>query len=291
MKKLLVLIFAAVFAVGCTSKGSSTSPVLAEINGTKITKEYFIKEINRVPEWARGRFQNEEGRKEFLEEIIKKELLYQDAMKKGLHKDQEFEQRVEEFKKMTLISVLLKKEIEEKQKVDTKEVREYYDKNPDEFKVGLEVRAKHILVETEAEAEDILKKIKAGESFSDLAERLSKDKGSAKKGGDLGFFSRGRMLPEFEKVAFSLKPGEISNPVRTRFGYHIIKITDRKEGRLGDFEEVKGIIEKKLTVEKQKNLFDSYIKKLKKEYNVETYESELKTLEKGEEETQETEKQ
>ncbi len=134
MKKLLVLMFVAIFAVGCSSKESPTNSVLAEVNTSTITKEDFIEKINRLPEWARSRFQSEKGKKEFLEEIIKEELLYQEAKKQGLNKDKKFQDRVEEFKKMTLISALLKKEIEEKAKTDAKELREFYDKNRDEFK-------------------------------------------------------------------------------------------------------------------------------------------------------------
>lgn len=284
MKRLLALIFVAVFAVGCTSKEGSNNPVLAKVDGTKITKEDFLKEINRLPEWAIGRFQTEEGQKQFLDELIKKELIYLDAKKKGLHRDKEFKDRVEEFKKMTLIKTILEKEVEGKAKLDPKAVRDFYDKNTDKFKMD-SVRAKHILVETETEAEDILKRIQKGESFSGLAKKHSKDKGSASKGGDLGFFSRGKMVPEFEKVAFSLKVGEVSNPVKTRFGYHIIKVTDRKEGRKGDFEEVKNAISRQLTMKKQKELFESYIEGLKGRTKIKTYEAELKALKIGEEQT------
>jgi len=88
------------------------------------------------------------------------------------------------------------------------------------------------------------------------------------------------MVPQFEAAAFSLKVGDVSSPVRTQFGYHIIQVTDKKEGRIGTFEEVKGGLEKQLMIEKQKALFDSYIEKLKKNSKIETaaYESELKAL-------------
>lgn len=283
MKRLLALMIVVLFATGCTSKKDAANPVLAKAGKTKITKQDFIKELNRLPEWARGNFQTDEGKKQFLEELIKKELIYQDAKKKGLHRDKKLKKEVEEFKKMALIKSVLEKEVDEKAKIDPKEVREFYDNHPYEFMVGVEVRASHILVDSEEDARNILQRIKHGESFSVLAKEFSKDKGSAKNGGDLGFFGRGRMVPEFERVAFSLKTGEVSNPVQTRFGYHIIKLTDRKEGRLGDFEEVKNAIARQLTIEKQKNLFNSYIEKLKKDYKTEIYETELKALKMGEE--------
>lgn len=281
MKKLWVLILiCGLFIIGCSPKGTSSGPVLAKIDGAVITKEEFINKINRVPEWARANFKTEEGKKEFLNELIKEQLIYQDAIKNGLQRDKEVEKEIEAFKKMTLIKGMLEREIEKNAKLDPKEVRDFYDKNTDRFVIGTEVRAKHILVDTEEQAKDILKRIRQKEDFSKLAERYSKDKGSAKNGGDLGSFSRGRMVPQFEAAAFSLKVGEVSGPVRTQFGYHIIQVTDKKEGRIGTFEEVKGGLEKQLMIEKQKALFDSYIEKLKKNSKIETaaYESELKAL-------------
>ncbi len=279
MKQLLILLVITIFAVGCNSKSTPTSSALAKVNNTVITKEIFFERINRLPEWARGRFQSKEGKKDFLEEIIKEELLYQEAIQLGLHNEKEFQDKVEEFRKMSLITTLLKKEIEEKAVTDPKEIKNFYEKHQDNFKSNLEVKAKHILVETKEEADDIIEKLQKKEDFSDLAKQFSKDTGSAKNGGDLGFFGKGMMVPEFEHAAFNLKPGETSVPVKTQFGYHIIQVTDRKEGTMRDFEEVKTTIEKQLTVEKQRNLFESYIKKLKeKTGKVKIYDEALTTL-------------
>ena len=281
MKRLLFLIFAVVFFIGCTQKESSKGPVLAKVDGTVITKEDFINKISRVPEWARERFQSEQGKKEFLDELIKEQLIYKDAIKNGLDRDNAFKKELEEFKKMNLIKTILEKEVEKKAKLDPKEIRDFYDKNTDKFTIGTEVRARHILVDTEEQAKDIIKKLRLNENFSMLAGQYSKDKATAKNGGDLGFFGRGRMVPEFEAVVFNLKVGENVNvPIKTRFGYHIVQVTDRKEGRAGGFEEVKGALERQLMIEKQKTLFDTYIEKLKKEAKIETaqFEAELKTL-------------
>ncbi len=281
MKKLLILIVAVVFMAGCESKDTS---VLAEGSGVKITKEVFKERVKRLPEWAKSRFQTEEGKKNFLKELIKEELLFLEAKKQGLNKEPEIVAKLEEFERMTLINLLLKKEIEEKGTPSEEEIREYFDKNPDEFKIGSGIRAKHILVETKEEVEDILKRIQKGESFSNLAKKLSKDPGSAKNGGDLGFFGPGTMLPEFEKVAFNLKIGAISNPVKTQFGYHIIQVTEKKEGKLKVFEEVKEEVKKRLTINKQRDLFTSFIERIEKENKVNINEEAFKSL------TSETEK-
>lgn len=280
MKRLsvLILILMVAFAFACAKKKEAGSEVLAKINTKTITKQDFIKKLNSLPEWARGRFTSQEGKRQFLDEIIKEEILYQEALKTGLDKDEDFRSKMEEFKRMTLLSTLLKKEVEEKVKVDENEVKDFYEKHKDTFNIGEEVTAKHILVDTIEEAQDIQRRILVNkEDFSKLAKSVSKDHASAENGGDLGTFSRGRMVPEFENAAFSLKPGEISEPVKTSFGYHIIQVVGRKKGKERSFDEVEDIIERQLTVEKQKNIFETYIKNLKeKSAKVEIREEGLK---------------
>jgi len=163
---------------------------------------------------------------------------------------------------------VLKKEIEENAVVTDAEIKEFYGTNPDKFKTGPEIRASHILVETEEKANDILNSIIKGESFAELAKTFSIDTGSAQNGGDLGYFSRGRMVPEFEEAAFSLKKGEVSKPVKTTYGYHILKATDKREGTQVELKDTKETIHKQLVNEKQKALFDSYIERLKKKSEI-----------------------
>ncbi len=111
------------------------------------------------------------------------------------------------------------------------------------LKPETEIRASHILVETEDQAKDIVKRLKAGEDFAKLAAELSKDPGSGKQGGDLGFFTKERMVPEFSTAAFALEKDQISDPVKSQFGYHVIKLVDKREKPVPGFEEVKDQIE------------------------------------------------
>ena len=265
MKKLMIIICLTAFAFGCGQKGTSSSSVLVAVKGAKITKETFLKEFSRLPEWAKAKFQNEEGKEQFLNELIKKELLYGKAKKQGLEKDKEYMAALEEFKKMELISLLLKKEIEGKVKVADEDVKTYFDKHSYEFKAGEEVKVSHILTATEAEARAAYEKIKKGESFAVIAKQASTDKGSAQKGGDLGTIKHGQMVPEFDQYAFRLKVGEMSEPFKTRFGYHIIKVTGKKEGTQLAFDQIKEAVKRRLIAEKQKDIFDTMIENLKKE--------------------------
>ncbi|MBI5408420.1 MAG: peptidylprolyl isomerase [Nitrospirae bacterium] len=272
MKKFLsilsLLLFSTALLAGCEQKGKSGGPAIAEVNKAAITQDEFLKEINRIPEWARGQFQGKEGKEKFLDELIKRELIYQDAVKMGLDKDKEYLDKVKEFEKMTLVSIILKKEIEDKITVDDAEVKSFFDKNADKFTIGTKIKASHILVETEAEAKKIHERIKKGEGLANLAKALSKDKGSAVKGGDLGYFGHGQMVPEFEQAVLRMKVGEISEPVKTRFGYHVIQLTDVQKGETASFEQSKESIKRQLLAEKKKDFFDKYIEGLKGKYKV-----------------------
>ena len=185
-----------------------------------------------------------------------------------MDKNPQFLQKVEDFKKITLISQLLEKEIETKASVTEKDAKEYYDKHKAELASVSQIRASHILVKTEAEANKIIDKLKKGEDFAALARKYSIDKGTAKNGGDLGYFTAGQLAPEVEQAAVKLKPGEIGGPVKTKFGYDVIKVVDKKMGKPVEFEKIKNVIMQRISSEKQKGVFDSYIAKLKEKFKV-----------------------
>jgi len=148
------------------------------------------------------------------------------------------------------------------------ELSEYYDKNKETFFESEKVHARHILVETEEEAKSINQQLKEGiMNFAELAKEKSICP-SAVNGGDLGFFARGQMVKEFEDVAFSLKPGEISEIVKTEFGYHIIKCEEIKEEHSPSFEEVKDQINNTLKYEREYEATSALISKLREEAEI-----------------------
>lgn len=145
-------------------------------------------------------------------------------------------------------------------KVSEDEIKNYYENNLNEFERQEEVKARHILIKTEEKGEEkakeiamqVYEKLKKGEDFAKIASQFSEDPGSKDKGGDLGYFGRGRMVPEFEEVAFSSEIGSISEPFKTNFGFHILQVTDKREGGTKPFEEVRLEINSKLLQEKAK---------------------------------------
>lgn len=150
--------------------------------------------------------------------------------------------------------------------IKDEEVKKYYDENQAQFEID-EVTAKHILVKEEGLAKDILADLKDGSDFGEMAKEHSID-GSAESGGDLGTFGRGEMVPEFEEAAFALKPGEMSDLVKTEFGYHIILVTDKNQG-MQTYEEAKETIRANLQRNELTKLFQAKLTELRNEYGVE----------------------
>jgi peptidyl-prolyl cis-trans isomerase C len=267
--KIAVVVICLAGISGCQSKGPDTGKkeqkgqVLAEVNGSVITTEDFKKEIQVLPPYLQQMAETAEGRKEMLDSMVVRELVMQDAQKQGIDKSPEIAAKVEDMKRRVIVEAYLKKKIEDQIKVSDEDLQKMYDQNKDKFKTGEQVKASHILVKTEKEAQDVLAQIKAGGKFEELAAKFSIDP-AGKKGGDLGWFGKGSMIPEFEKVVFSMKGGDISGAVKTKFGYHIIKLTGKRPAGILPFAEVKEQLKQSLVPEKQQEVFKKIKEDLKK---------------------------
>lgn len=270
MRKFTVVILSIslIFVFACAKKEEQKGAYLAKVGNVKITQADLEREIKNLPDFAQKIFEGGSGKERFLNELIKKELLYQEALKKGLDKNPEYLKKVEDFKKITLIGQLLEKELESKAKVSDQDVKAYYENHKEDFAPVNQLRLSLILVKTEEGATKIFEALKTGEDFAKVAKKSSTDP-SAKNGGDLGYLARGQMATEIEAAAMKLKTGEISEPIKTKSGYEIIKVTDKKLGPVFEFDKVKNFIQQRLWAEKQKEAFDSYIDELKKSLKVE----------------------
>ncbi len=268
MKKAVAVGVMVLFLASCAKEGGKTGEYVAKIDGDIITAADVKKEMAGLPDMAKNFFQGPEGTSKFVDELVKRELLYLEAKKKGMDKNEEFQRKIEDFKKITLINQLLEKEIEAWSKVSDDDAKKYYDTHKDEFIVPNQIRVSQILVKTEEDAKKAYDRIRSGEDFAKVAADMSIDKSSAKSGGDLGSFKRGEMAKELEDVAFRTKKGEVSVPIVMKDGIHILKVTDVK-GTTADFDKAKSAIIQRLTSKKQKEGFDSYIDGLKKNYKIE----------------------
>jgi len=180
-----------------------------------------------------------------------------------------------------IVRAAIQSAIDKEVQVTPEEAKAFYDKNPDKFKQPELARASHILIRSAPDASDDVKKakraqieaarslVKGGEKFADVAKKVSEDPGSAQSGGDLGYFSRGRMVPEFETAAFSLKTNEVSDVITTEYGYHILIITDRKPARTVPFDEVKEDLTQYLKQQKGAEVTRNHIAALRQTAKVE----------------------
>jgi len=282
--------------------------VIAVVNGENILKSDFDSQVSQVKSALEANGQNfstDEGKKNLqemkqkvLDSMIKDVLSLQQAKKENVTLEpNQLEEAISQleayhggkdaldnylkqqgmdrksFEKL-LQDQLIINNLEEKLTADVivtdEEVKKYFDSNQDMFKLpSPEIRASHILVATEDEAKKILDEIKAGKDFAELAKKYSTDKASKDNGGDLGYFGKGTMDPEFEKAAFALKQGEVSQPVKTQFGYHIIKVTGERAS-LG-FDDVKDYIKSNLESSKKNEEFNKYLDQWQKQSKIEKY--------------------
>lgn len=143
------------------------------------------------------------------------------------------------------------------------EIQKYFNEHRSEYDQAEQVRVSHILLESEAEARLVLARLRRGEKFEELAQQYSKDPGSKPQGGDLGFVSRGQLVGEFEKVAFSLKPGQTSGIVKTQFGFHIIRVTDSRSPQPARIGVVRDQIRGQLVTRKREAAFQEWLKQAK----------------------------
>lgn len=240
--------------------------ILATVNGKSITENDLNMAMARFPQENQAFFATEQGKAQLLEQLISFELVYKYAEEQNLTETEEYKSQLELLKKDLLIQAGVKN-ILDTVTVTDEEVKAFYESNPDMFKGQESVRAKHILVDSEEKAKDVKAAIDGGLSFEEAAKENSSCPSSS-QGGDLGAFTRGRMVPEFEDAAFALAIGEVSEPVKTQFGYHLIKVEEKTAEVVKSFDEVKDQLQVNLLSQKQNGAYINFINKLKEEQDV-----------------------
>ena len=249
--------------------------VVATVNGSNITSD----EVNRVlMEGTQGRFESLESSKQnelrqrIIEGMITQKLIYDDAVKSGVLDSKEYKieyQKLEARMKIQLAAKQWEMEQFRTIKVDFKEIRDYYDKNGDEFVDKEKIHARHILVKSKNDAEDIIQSLrglsgdKLRSDFIALA-KLKSTGPSAAKGGELGYVVRDQMVKPFNDALFAMRIGTVvAEPVQTQFGYHVIYAEEKKPAQKASFDEVKSFIENKLKMERFKVVMDKRMAALK----------------------------
>ncbi|MFZ5877044.1 MAG: peptidylprolyl isomerase [Nitrospirota bacterium] len=216
---------------------------VATVNGQPISKAAFDEAVAGMPPHMQERVSTIEGREALLDDLILREVLLQESKRAGVEKDPEVKRQLEDVRRQILVQATLKKVADTD--VTDEKVKAYYEGHQDEFR---QVRASHILVETEEQAKDAKKRVTDGGDFEALAKELSTDPSAKENGGDLGFFQKDQMVKPFAERAFAMKAGEVSDPVQTEFGYHIIKVAETKDAAAFDSLDPQAVMGVKQTV-------------------------------------------
>ncbi|MGU9540015.1 peptidylprolyl isomerase [Clostridium tepidum] len=241
--------------------------VVAIVNGKEITNEDVDNTILTFPKERQTYLNTEKGRKDLIKQMIDFELAYDYAKEMKFDETEDFKKQLEATKKQLLIQVAVSSVLA-RATVSEEEIKKYYEDNKEEFRTQELITARHILVDSIDEANNIYEEIKNGLDFSEAAEKYSKCPSKA-QGGSLGTFTKGQMVPEFEKAAFEAKVNEVTKSIKTQFGYHLILVDNKRESMIKPFDEVKAMINNKLIQEKQNEQYNKFTQDLRNRYSVE----------------------
>lgn len=262
------------YAASQAEKSSAASnlqqEIVARVGDRAITLAEFNRMVPRDPKNPAARVAPAK-KKAFLEQLVNQLLFLEQAKVLKLAERPEVAARIEDAAADVLVNEYVRLEIGQVPRASEAQIKAYWKANPEQFKVPTQVRARHILIagdklddaKARARADEIGARLKAKESFEALAAELSDDAATKTRGGDLGFFAAGKMAPEFEKAAFALKAGETSAPVKTTFGYHLIKVEERREGFVRSYDAVREMIANKLQQDAQVERLEARVRELR----------------------------
>lgn len=264
MKKIVLVVLISLMMLP-----AANATVVAKVGTLEIADKDIDARLQQLPPQYKASYASEEGRKMLVEQLVQEKLIYLQARNEKYDTNAEVLKQLEKAKQRLMVGQYIA-DLFKKIQVTEKEAKTYYDENKTMFVQKEQVRAKHILFKTQEEAVAAKERILKDESFEDVAKELSIGPSST-KGGDLGWFEKEQMVPAFAKSAFSMAIDEVSDPVKTQFGYHLIKVYGKKAAGTKSFADARAEIEKKLMVNKQKERVDEVIKKGKEENPVITY--------------------
>lgn len=242
---------------------AAQAAVLATVGKKQITDQDLKTTLSQFNDGQRGNILKDvQNRRQILANLIEQEVILQEADRQKMGEDEKLKAAIEAFKKQQMVALLMDKNLSSR--LTEGAVKKFYEANKVMFSTD-QVRAQHILVQTDADAREVIKKAKvAGADFQKLAEELSRDPSAKNNRGELGYFTRDQLAEEFTKAAFAGGVGEIIGPVKTTYGYHVIRVMDKKAGRTQNFDEVelkvRGMLRQKLVGE--------YVAKLREQAQV-----------------------
>ena len=240
---------------------------VATVGTLTVTRNEFEMAYKYLPEQA-APIIREKGPGFLLDKLIELDLGYQEALAQGMDKDPETREQAEKILRQYYYQQLMKKTMPKEFEVSDQDAKAYYDQHKDEMKGPERAKAMHIIVADEKTAAAVKKEAKSGAKFADLVKKFSTEPQKDKSGGDLGWFDKGQMLPEIDKVVFAAKKGDIVGPVKTQYGYHVIYVEDLKPAGAKEFDEIKDEMKKQLQQTKAEEWHTKWVEDLKKKFPV-----------------------
>jgi len=259
---LLPCLLALIGLAGCGS-GADESPVLVIVNGKPVTQNEFEYRWSELPASVQAQYRSEGGRRKFLDDLISRELLLQEARKLGLDRTPHALERLERAKEQLALDELMNAAVKAQVDIPREELDAYYTLHQSEIVAADRIRAAHILLKTEAQAIDVKRQLDQGADFVKMAQVFSLDQGTRYKGGDLGGYRPGWTEPEVEAVLLTLKPGMVSDPVATASGFHLVKLVSREPDSAAEVAAVRERLRQELYAEQQRRYFEALLSRLR----------------------------
>ncbi|MCQ1530386.1 peptidylprolyl isomerase [Lutispora saccharofermentans] len=277
----ILVVFLLIILAGVVYFNGKSGEAVARVNGETITKDDLYNALV------------EQNGEEVLDSLISDKIIELEIKKQNITVGEEavqteiqnisvqyggeeaFKQALEAYGySMENVKADVKKNLEIKKLLEPgititeDEMKNYFEENKDTFNEEEQVKASHILVDTEEKALEVKNKLSAGEDFAEMAKQYSTDTGNKDQGGELGFFSRGDMVKEFEDAAFSMEIGKVSDPIKTEYGYHIIKVEEKKPAKEANYEESKAQVKETLLDQKLSAAYDTWLQDKYEEYKI-----------------------
>ena len=233
--------------------------MLALVNGRQITKNEFETRWGELAEATRARYEKDGGKRRFLDELITRELLMQEARKQGLDQNDAIRDRAQRYREQLILDELLKDRIKAKIELSKEELDAFYQKHAHELLTPLKIQVSQMLLPNFPAAKDLEKQINQGGDFAKFAQRYSLDNKTKAKGGDLGPYRKDLVIPEVDDVIHTLKPGMVSAPIKTDAGYYLVMITALDKEIIQADLAVRERLRQELLNEKRRKRFDDVI--------------------------------
>lgn len=263
---LVLLVLAASFLAACGGDGKGKQDkVLATVNGQPITEAMVNEEAKSLPPYVRPILDTPAGRVQFLEGLITRDLLMQEALRRGIDRKVEVRERLNAARRSILLEALLREVTEKAPGLSDDALKKFYDANPETYRVGERVKVSHVLFKDREKAGEMAGKVKNGVPFREIMNAAPEEGGVA---ADLGFIERGKFDKAFEDAAFAARPGQVTGPVESAYGFHLILAGEKRPAGLQPFEEVKGQIAADLREQAQREAFETLLAQMKQQAKI-----------------------